>query len=74
MTGMDDSLAILLDFYKENRVHGRQHETQRQLLAFAVVALVAALLSAIAALKFYPATLLLCTGDSPRPELSYNAL
>jgi hypothetical protein len=49
------TITILLDLYKEQRAHGRQHETQRQLVTAAVVALTVALLSAMAALKFQPA-------------------
>jgi hypothetical protein len=49
-------ITPLLELYKENTIHGRQHETQRQLVTGAVVALAAALISAMASLRFHPAT------------------
>jgi hypothetical protein len=57
MDANSNPIPFLLDLYKENTTHGRQHETQRQLVTGGVAALTAALLSAMAALKFHPATL-----------------
>jgi hypothetical protein len=53
----DSAITVLMDLYKENTTHGRQHETQRQLVTAAIVALDASLLAVMSALKFHPASL-----------------
>jgi hypothetical protein len=48
------SVAVLLDFYKENTAHGRHLETQRQLVSGFVMTLGGVALGALASLKFDP--------------------
>jgi hypothetical protein len=46
------AVTILLEFYKENTTHGRHLETQRQLVSGLVLAIAAAAIGALAALRF----------------------